>query len=274
MNVKTIAITKHFKGESCPVIDSVAQEEPLEIRIEGRSVAVIMRSPDIEQDIELVIGFLCTEGVIEDYSDIQAIAHLVDPSNPQYNAIDIILASGVPAKQRHRADRTFFASSSCGICGKATQDRILQHFPPITTQINVSIDILCSLPEKLRKQQAIFQQTGGLHAAALFQSDGELLVLREDIGRHNAVDKIVGWALKEDLDCSDLILFVSGRVAFEIAQKTLGAQIPVLAAIGAPSSMAVEFCQEAGIQLFGFVQRERCNEYYQRKVFPTAIPRS
>ena len=243
------------------MLDQVVKEEPLEIRIEGRSVAVIMRTPDQKQDLELVIGFLCTEGVIEDYSDIHTIAHIIDPSDPKYNRVDVILSSGVPIKHRHRADRELFASSSCGICGKATLERILQHFPPIAKQIDVSIETICSLPKKLQKHQEIFQRTGGIHGAALFRSTGKQIILREDIGRHNAVDKVIGWSLQQDLDCSELILLVSGRVAFEIAQKALAVQIPVIAAIGAPSSMTVDFCARANIQLFGFVKENRCNEY-------------
>lgn len=261
MSTKTIPIIRHSVNQACEILDPVAREEPLEIRIEGRSVAVIMRTPDQQHDLELVAGFLCTEGVIEEHSDIQAIAHILAPSSPKYNTIDVILASGVPAKRRHRADRDLFASSSCGICGKATQERIIQHFSAISKQVNVSIETIYSLPQKLRAQQEIFQKTGGLHGAALFTLQGELLILREDIGRHNAVDKVIGWSLQQDIDCSELILLVSGRVAFEIAQKALAVQLPVIAAIGAPSSMAVEFCVQAKIQLFGFVKPDRCNEY-------------
>ena len=261
MSIKTTSIIRYRNAQAVSLSDQVAREEPLEIRIEGRAVAVIMRTPNRSQDIELAIGFLCTEGVIEEYTDIYAIAHIVSPSNPQYNTIDVVLSSGVPAKQHHNADRQLFASSSCGICGKATQDRILQHFPPLTKQTDVSIKTICSLPTTLREHQEIFQKTGGIHAAALFHLQGELLVLREDIGRHNAVDKVIGWSLKQDIDCSNLILLVSGRVAFEITQKALAAQIPVIGAIGAPSSLAVDFCSEAGIRLFGFIKENGCNEY-------------
>ena len=262
MSSEQFSILRYQKNSQEEMVDWVAKEEPLELRIEGRSVAVLMRTPDKEEDIELVLGFLTTEGVIEDFSDIHAIAHIVEPNAPKYNTINVVLSTGVPAKRRHRGDRELFASSSCGICGKATQERIFQYFPPIIETIDVSPQIICSLPEKIRNQQKLFQQTGGLHAAALFDENGALLILREDIGRHNAVDKIIGWTLQEDIDCSKLILLVSGRVAFEIVQKALAVKIPIVAAIGAPSSMAVEFCSQANIRLFGFVNSERYNEYF------------
>ena len=255
-------IAQYHNGAYRDIEDSIADEAPLEIRIEGRSIAVLMRQPDHTADIELVTGFLLTEGVIEDHSDIHAIQHIVDPNENLYNTVDVVLASGVPAKRRHSADRTLFASSSCGICGKATQERICQHFSPLQRSISLPDPTwICGLPEQMRQAQAHFNQTGGTHAAALFQINGALLVLREDVGRHNAVDKVIGWAIQQDIPPDNLVLLVSGRVAFEIAQKALAFQIPMIASIGAPSSMAVEFCRGSRIQLVGFIKKVRFNHY-------------
>jgi len=239
--------------------DVVAPEEPMEIRIEGRPVAVLMRSPG--DDIDLTIGFLCTEGVIEDVDDIQAIAHIIDPQERLENTVDTILASGVPAKRRNLADRNLFASSSCGICGKASLDRIFIHSPPLPHHRSIPEDLICSLPVRLLQRQQLFAQTGGLHAAGLFTIEGEQLVIREDIGRHNAVDKTIGHCLQQQYSLDESILVVSGRVGFEIAQKALVARIPIIVAIGAPSSLAVDICQEARITLFGFVKNTRFNQY-------------
>jgi len=239
--------------------DLIALEEPMELRIEGRSVAVVMRTPG--DDIELAIGFFLTEGVIEDIQDIQAIAHVVEPLDGSQNTVDTILASGVPAKRRHLADRSLFASSSCGVCGKSTLDRVFLNAPPFSQYRSITAKMACSLPAKLLESQAMFAQTGGLHAAALFSMSGELLVIREDIGRHNAVDKVIGYCVQQDILLQDVILLISGRIGFEIAQKSLVARVPIIVAIGAPSSLAVDFCTRARITLFGFVKNNRCNQY-------------
>ena len=252
-------ILRFQKGHFSTSPDLIAPEEPMEIRIEGRSIAVLMRTPG--HDIELSIGFLRTEGVIEDGMDIHAIDHIVDPLSPQKNTIDTVLSSGVPAKRKHLADRNLFASSSCGVCGKASLDKIFLIAPPLPQHRSISPALICSLPKRLKEQQLLFEQTGGLHAAALFNLSGEIVVIREDIGRHNAVDKVIGHCIKQDIDMSSLILLVSGRVGFDIAQKALMAQLPILAAIGAPSSLAVDFCSSAKITLFGFVNGLRFNQY-------------
>ena len=258
----SIPIHQYRNGKMSVIDDHVAIEEPLEIRIEGRSIAVLMRQPNAIEDLELVSGFLLTEGVIEDADDITALQHIIDPTDPKYNTVDVLLASGVPAKRRHSADRNIFASSSCGICGKATQDRIWQHFSPLHHRLNLpSIEWICSTPDAMRQIQQHFDQTGGTHAAALFKQGGSLLVLREDVGRHNAVDKVIGWAIQEDITGEDLALLVSGRVAFEIAQKALAFRIPLIMAIGAPSSLAVELCQGSNIQLLGFLKERGFNHY-------------
>ncbi|MEC8194300.1 MAG: formate dehydrogenase accessory sulfurtransferase FdhD [Myxococcota bacterium] len=257
---RTVSIRRVTAGGSSAEADRVAAEEPLEIRIDGRSVAITMRTPG--HDLELAAGFLMTEGVIDGADDIRAMAHIDDPSNPKGNTVDTALASGVPAARRGAADRALFASSSCGVCGKASIDRLLVHAPPLTRTWFPKPDVLLALPERLRQAQAVFDQTGGLHAAALCTPDGELEVVREDIGRHNAVDKVIGWRLRGDrVPIDDRILLVSGRAGFEIVQKALVARIPVLAAVGAPSSMAVQLAEESGLTLVGFLRDGRYNEY-------------
>ncbi|MAY79465.1 MAG: sulfurtransferase FdhD [Deltaproteobacteria bacterium] len=240
--------------------DRVAQEEPLEIRIDGRPVAITMRTPG--HDLELAAGFLYTEGVIDGVDDIRALAHVDDPADPQGNTVDTVLSGGVPAARRSKADRALFASSSCGVCGKASIDRLLVGAPPLSNRIKVDPDIMLDLPNRLRQAQSVFDQTGGLHAAALFDPTGEIEVTREDIGRHNAVDKVIGWRLREDrVPIDDRILLVSGRAGFEIIQKALVARIGVVAAVGAPSSMAVQLAEQSGMTLVGFLRDGRYNQY-------------
>jgi len=250
----------HASGATVQEMDLIAAEEPLEIRVDGRPVAITMRTPG--HDLDLVAGFLYTEGVIDGPDDLQAIAHINDPSAPRGNTVDTVLAAGVPAARRSAADRAMYASSSCGVCGKETIDRLMVTHPPLTQHLDPPPDLLTSLPERLRTEQAVFDQTGGLHAAALVTPDGGLEVVREDIGRHNAVDKVVGWRLRADqVPVHDRILLVSGRVGFEIVQKALVARIPVIAAVGAPSSLAVQLAQGAGMQLIGFLRDGRYNRY-------------
>ena len=241
--------------------DEVTVEEPLEIRVEGRSVAITMRTPG--HDEELAMGFLLSEGVIHRAADLFEVS--VCPSNAEGtskgNVVDVLLTSGVEF-QWESLTRHVFASSSCGLCGKATVDAVFQQFPAITADWTVPASTIASLPDKLRQAQATFQQTGGLHASALFDREGHLLVLREDVGRHNALDKILGHALREGwLPLSDKILLVSGRVSFELMQKALSAGIPLIAAISAPSSLAVQFARESGQTLVGFLRGERMNLY-------------
>ena len=240
--------------------DWLAVEEPLEIRIDGRSVAVTMRTPG--DDLELAAGFLYTEGVIDGADDLTALAMVDSPHDPQGNRVDALLASGVPPAHRSRADRALFASSSCGICGKASIDRIRQLVPQIATPLVVEPAVLHRLTQTLAAAQSVFEQTGGLHAAALFSADGELEVMREDIGRHNAVDKVIGWRLRRDqVPISDRLLLVSGRAGFEIVQKAAVAGIPMLAAVGAPSSLAAQLAAEVGMTLIGFLRDGRYNRY-------------
>ncbi len=260
----TVDITRVTREGTNQTIDVVAQEEPLEIRIEGRPVAITMRTPG--HDAELAAGFLYTEGVIDGHDDLHAMAHVDEPSNPKGNTIDTILAPGVPAGRRHAADRNLYASSSCGVCGKATIDRLLVNTIPITHPIDPKPKVLFELPDRLHAHQAVFAQTGGLHAAALFDVNGKLEVSREDIGRHNAVDKVIGWKLRRDeVPIQDRILLVSGRAGFEIIQKALVARISVVAAVGAPSSMAVQLAEESGMLIVGFLRDGRYNQYGRRQ---------
>ena len=260
---ESFAVRKIISGQQdLSFTDQLAVEQPLEIRIEGRPVAVVMRSPG--HDLELTSGFLYTEAVIDGLDDIRAIAHVDDPLDPQGNTVDVVLASGVPAARRHKADRTLFASSSCGICGKAAIERVFLHAPPVEPSPEPSPELILGLPEKLLQAQKLFAQTGGIHAAALFDMHGKLEVLREDIGRHNAVDKVIGWKLRQDeVPVTNSILLISGRAGFEIIQKAIIARIPVVAAVGAPSAMAAQAAFQANIHLIGFLRDSRYNIYQE-----------
>jgi FdhD protein len=241
--------------------DDLAAEEPLEIRVEGRSVAVVMRTPG--DDRALAAGFLLTEGVILGRDDLHALAAVDDPARPRGNTVDCVLASGVPAARRHAADRALYASSSCGVCGKETIDRIFQAIPPLRAPPFPDPAVLLGLDARVRPQQATFARTGGLHAAALFSLEtGAPAFQAEDIGRHNAVDKVIGAALLADaLDGPPLGLWVSGRAGFEIVQKALMAGIGLVAAVGAPSSLAAALAARAGQHLVGFLRNGGLNLY-------------
>jgi FdhD protein len=240
--------------------DLVAVEEPLELRIEGRPVAVTLRTPG--HDRELAAGFLLTEGVIEDWDDVRALAHVDDPAAPQGNTVDVVLSAGVPAARRERAVRELYASSSCGVCGKASIDRLFQRFAPLPPWAAPEPAVILSLPGRMRALQVGFAACGALHAAALFSPDGQLEVLREDVGRHNAVDKVIGWRLLQDrMPIDDRILVVSSRIGFEIVQKALIARIPMLVAVGAPTTMAIDLAQRGGLLLAGFLRDGRFNRY-------------
>jgi len=242
----------------CPRPDSLAREEPLEIRVRGRSIAITMRTPS--HDRELAAGFLFTEGLIQRRSDIIEMAPCLQSECPE-NVLNVFLPPALEVNFE-RLTRNVFASSSCGICGKASIDAIHQNFPPVDSSISVSAALLAGLPQRMRQAQTVFDSTGGLHAAAVFNARGELLVLHEDIGRHNAVDKVIGHAFLHELLPFDAhILLVSGRASFEIMQKALAARIPIVCAISAPSSLAVEFARDSSQTLVGFL-REGCMNVY------------
>ncbi|HEX4058673.1 MAG TPA: formate dehydrogenase accessory sulfurtransferase FdhD [Galbitalea sp.] len=241
-----------------PTEDLLAAEEPLEIRVGGNSLAITMRTPG--HDFELASGFLVSEGVVAAGRDIAAIrycAGATDEGLNTYNVLDVTLGPAVPAPNPS-LERNFYTTSSCGLCGKASIDavRTHSHWGVSDDDFALPVELLTTLPDKLREGQDVFDKTGGLHAAALFDGrTGELLVLREDVGRHNAVDKVIGWALTQNLlPLRATVLMVSGRASFELTQKALMAGIPVLAAVSAPSSLAAELATEAGITLIGFLR--------------------
>jgi FdhD protein len=238
-------------------LDRVAAEEPLAIRVNGTSVAVTMRTPG--HDDELAIGFLLTEGVIHSADEIAEIAHCpdVDPEGLG-NTLDVRLRGETDLS---RLTRHVFTSSSCGVCGKATIESVFGNFPPVPLHEAPDPALLLSLSAKLRAAQETFDRTGGLHASALFDRAGNLLLLREDVGRHNALDKVIGHALKHDLPMDEAILLVSGRISFELMQKALAARIPVVAGISAPSSLAVKLAKDSGQTLVGFLRERGFNVY-------------
>jgi FdhD protein len=244
--------------------DTVAAEEPLEIRLAGRPLAVTMRTPG--DDFDLVHGFLATEAVIGGPDDVAGLRYCdsVDADGRNtYNVVDVDLAAGVAAPAT-ALDRNFYTSSSCGVCGKASIDaiRTRSRFDVAADGVRVPLGVLLGLPDRLRAAQEVFAKTGGLHAAGLFTADGELRTVREDVGRHNAVDKVIGEAVRAGaLPLSGHVLVVSGRASFELTQKAAMAGIPVLAAVSAPSSLAVELAREVGITLVGFLRGDGCNVY-------------
>ncbi len=237
--------------------DELAAEEPLEIQVNTRPVCVTMRTPG--HDEELAAGFLLTEGIIHARRDVLRLAPY--PRNADGNVINVFLAARVRVDFA-RLTRHVFASSSCGLCGKASIAAVRQQFPAVRSRVSVAAETLLGLPGKLQAAQATFARTGGLHAAALFDLRGRLLVLREDVGRHNAVDKVLGWAWRRgSLPLDRRLLVVSGRASFEIMQKALAARVPVVAAVSAPSSLAVDFARASGQTLIGFLRGERMNVY-------------
>jgi FdhD protein len=238
--------------------DVVAREEPLEIRVGGRSVAVTMRTPG--HDRELAAGFLLSEGLIRKREEIIEIAPCRESDAPE-NTLNVFVAPAVKVNFESLT-RHVFASSSCGLCGKSSIDAVHQHFPPVESKVRISSEILMQFPIRLLAAQETFARTGGLHAAAIFDARGQLLVSREDVGRHNAVDKVLGYGFLENkLPFDSHVLLVSGRASFEIVQKALAGRIPIVCAISAPSSLAVEFARESGQTLVGFLRNERMNIY-------------
>jgi FdhD protein len=239
-------------------LDELAIEEPLEIRVQGQAISVTMRTPG--HDAELALGFLLTEQVIATAADVVSVRPCCVRESGR-NITNVRLAPQVTVDMT-RLTRHVFASSSCGLCGKTTIDAIAQHFPYVTSELEVPALLIASLPDAMRQAQLTFAHTGGLHAAALFDARGNLLVLREDVGRHNAVDKVLGHAMTKGwLPLDRHVLLVSGRLSFEIMQKSLAGAIPIVAAVSAPSSLAVDFANRSGQTLVGFVRDGRANVY-------------
>ena len=240
--------------------DSVVTEEPLEIRLQGESLAVTMRTPG--HDEELAAGFALTEGLVDHPEDLEAVRPCADATWGNIVELELAQSAGVQDSRAARAKREMFLSSSCGLCGKEAIDRIRQQVAPLAKGPVVSPELLENLPERMLAEQDAFATTGGLHAAALFSATGQLVVLREDVGRHNAVDKVLGHELLLGrLPLSESILLVSGRLSFEIVQKAGRAGIPMLCAISAPSSLAIDLAVEIDMTLVGFLRAGRMNVY-------------
>ena len=243
------------------VEDELVVEEPIEIRVGGRSLIVLMRTPG--QDFELAAGFLYTEGIIKSADDIGTIAYCEDADEGALqNIINVNLTNGWDPESEDGWQRNFHANASCGLCGKMTIEAVQQAISPIESQLQIDPQTVYTLSDLLRSAQSVFEATGGLHAAGLFTTSGELLIVREDIGRHNAVDKVIGQALLADMfPLDNRILMVSGRASFEIVQKALFARIPAVVAVSAGSTLAVNLAKESGMALIGFTRGNRMTVY-------------
>lgn len=254
-SIELTQVTEWNDGSVRSLQDSLAAEEPLEILVDGQPLAVTMRTPG--HDLELAAGFLLTEGIIRSQEQLSTIRSAKAENGAKSNRVEIDLQD--TEFDRTELQRNFYAASSCGVCGKASIDAIrVRDLRQPDRDFHMDPEILCRLPESLCSEQAVFSQTGGLHAAALFDEKGQLITLREDIGRHNAVDKIAGWALLNGhLPLSRHVMLVSGRGGFEIAQKALAMGIPVLASVSAPSSLAVKLARELRLTLVGFLRGRR-----------------
>lgn len=254
--------------------DTLAAEEPLEIRVAGRPLTVTMRTPG--DDFDLARGFLVSEGVVAGDSDIVAIRYCAgataDGGNT-YNVLDVLLDDGV-AEPDPSLERNFYTTSSCGLCGKASLEavRTISKWRVDRDPLRLDAATIATLPEKLRAAQRVFDRTGGLHAAGLFDPSGDLMCVREDVGRHNAVDKVIGWAHGAGrLPLRGTTLMVSGRASFELVQKAVMAGVPALAAVSAPSSLAVDLAREMGLTLIGFLRGSSMNVYSAAERIPSAV---
>ena len=262
---KTIKIINYKQGQSAYTTDVVATEEPLEIRMEygvngnriQKNISVTMRTPG--NDKELALGFLFTEGIIKNYNDVNQIKHLNNDNN-----IILVELKEQTTPEIDKLDRNFYTTSSCGVCGKSSIEsiKIESKFVNNNFDFKVEKDLLLTLPKILRTKQLLFESTGGIHASALFTADGELLLLKEDVGRHNALDKLIGEALQRKIEpVANSILLLSGRASFELIQKAAMVGISFVAAVGAPSSLAVELAIELNITLIGFLKESKFNVY-------------
>jgi FdhD protein len=264
--VREVEVLRCAAARAEPARDRVAREEPLEIQLGGASLAVVMRTPG--DDLELVTGFLLTERVVGSLDEVESVRYCSEARTPEAedNVVRVTLRPGVRA-DLEKLRRNLFASSSCGVCGKATLENALAVAPPLADDpARVAAAVLTGLPARLRAAQRVFDETGGLHAAGLFELGGGLLFAREDVGRHNAVDKVIGAAARAgSLPLAGHLLAVSGRASFEIVQKALAARIPIVAAVSAPSSLAVSLAAAAKIALVGFLRGSGFNVYGARE---------
>ncbi len=260
---RRVQVTRIGRAAARSADDVAATEEPLEVRLHGRSFAVIMRTPGADR--ELAAGFLLSESVIRSHDDLGAVEHCRHPDHPEvHNIVDVYLAGEAAATVDARLEqrRNIVTSSSCGLCGRVTIDSLRLCASPLQGTERMDWSVAAALPERLRERQAVFDQTGGLHAAGLFTLDGLCEASAEDVGRHNAVDKVIGAELLEDrVPLTGRALVVSGRVSFEIVQKAWLAGVAILCAVSAPSSLAIELADEAGITLLGFVRDGGFNIY-------------
>jgi FdhD protein len=258
-----VQITTFDSGVALERTDVLAVEEPLEIRVRTadrlETLTITMRTPG--HDFDLAIGYLLAEGVIQSLDDLRKVSRPDDLEEPERsNVVQVELREGLEV-DLDSLKRLHPTSSACGVCGTANLEALHARLQPITSSARITAGTVCALPEKLRAAQGIFDATGGLHASALFDLEGTLLAVREDIGRHNALDKLVGYALLEDMPLENAVVLVSGRAGFDIAQKCVAARVPILCAVGAPSSLAVNLALEFGMTLIGFLRGERFNVY-------------
>lgn len=259
--VKEVDLRSYRGGQVETRLDRVVSEEPLELQVNGRSIAVLMRTPG--DDYDLVSGFLVTEQVVRCWEDVRSVRHCTEVSSPEAldNVVRVLLRSGVELDM-DRLSRHFFGSSSCGVCGKATLEQLKLVAEPLRDTVMITRSGLFEMMKALESTQRAFKATGGLHGAALFTCGGEHRVTREDVGRHNAVDKVIGWSRRSwGGEPDNEVLVVSGRVSFEIVQKALIARIPIIVAVSAPSSLAIETAQAYNMTLVGFVRGESFNIY-------------
>jgi FdhD protein len=259
--VRREPLLRFQSGAAMPREDHVVVEEPLEIRMGGQTLAVTMRTPG--HDFELAAGWLVSEGIVHRPEEIVRIEHCREVRSPEEEGNVVIVRATAPAASvLDRAKRMLLTSSSCGLCGKGSIEAIHGRFPPVASKARVSPAVLTALPPALSRAQAAFGLTGGLHAAGVFELSGKLLAAREDVGRHNAVDKVIGLLFREGrLPLSESILLVSGRASFEIVQKAVAAGIPIVAAISAPSSLAIDLARASGVALAGFLREDGFNLY-------------
>jgi FdhD protein len=267
-------VVKVSGGEARRARDRLAVEEPLELRVAGRPVGVTMRTPG--NDVELAIGYCVTEGLVADPEQVAAVRFCAPEGQAQeFNVLTVDLRPGVPAPDPS-LDRLAVTSSSCGVCGKASIQAVTVACRSLAGDaLSMSGEALAAIPDRVREAQRVFDQTGGLHAAAICDADGQVQCVREDVGRHNAVDKVIGWAATERrLPLKGMVLFVSGRCSFEVVQKAAVAGVPLVAAVSAPSSLAVELADQVGMTLVGFLRGAAMNLYTHphRVLLPAPAP--